>query len=185
MFLFLFLFLSRFTCIVLTEIWLTPETDNCFKIPGFYCFNLYRNRHGGGIKIFLRHVVQAKLLDEYTFIGNLFEAITIELVFGQNKVFLCCVYHPPTPSVAENNDFIDSFINHIKLLSNVGVPLVTAGDFNLNLFNPNKYVYVDHFVNSMFEVGMAPIITIPTKVNPDNHLTRFSLIDHDKRSLNT
>ena len=139
---------------------------------------MYRNRHGGGIKIFLRHVVQAKLLDEYTFIGNLFEAITIELVFGQNKVFLCCVYHPPTPSVAENNDFIDSFIHHIKLLSNVGVPLVTAGDFNLNLFNPNKYVYVDHFVNSMFEVGMAPIITIPTKVNPDNHLTRFSLIDH-------
>ena len=78
-------FLNQISCIVLTETWLTSDTDNCFIIPDFYCFNLYRNRFGGGIKIFLRNAVQAKLLADFTFIGDFFETITIELNFEHNK----------------------------------------------------------------------------------------------------
>ena len=37
--------LSSFSCILLTETWLTADVDNVFDIPGFYCFNLYRNRY--------------------------------------------------------------------------------------------------------------------------------------------
>ena len=53
-----------------------------------------------------------------------------------------------------------------------------SGDFNINLLNPNNLTYVNTFVHSMMKFGLIPLITIPTKVNPENHITRFSILDH-------
>ena len=43
---------------IFTETWLTPERDKIFNIPGFYCYDIYRNQHGGGIKIYLKDCIQ-------------------------------------------------------------------------------------------------------------------------------
>ena len=56
--------------------------------------------------------------------------------------------------------------------------MIVAGDLNINLLNPNNFVYVGSLVNSMLELGLTPIITVPTKVNLENPITRFSIIDH-------
>ena len=60
----------------------------------------------------------------------------------------------------------------------MGLPVIACGDFNLNLFNPLKLRYVTDFINGMLELSMFPAITVPTKYNPDNAITKFSLIDH-------
>ena len=62
--------------------------------------------------------------------------------------------------------------------------LIVAGDMNINLLNPVNYVYVDVFVNNMFELGLTPIITRPTKINIANSITRFSLLDQIWTSQN-
>ena len=169
--------LSYFSCILFTETWLTADVDNVFNIPGFYCFDLYRNRYGGGLKMYVKNNVQARLLQEFSFINNLFEMITVELIFEKNKVILCGIYHPPTSSVQLNLDFIESLSNQLRLLHNLKIPLVMAGDLNINLFNPGNLVYVSTFINSMFEFGLMPAITLPTKVNVANPTTRFALLD--------
>ena len=170
--------LTYFSCILLTETWLTAEVDNAFNIPGFYCFNLYRNRFGGGIKMYLKNSIQARLLENFTFINDLFEILTVEVMLGRNKAVLSTLYHPPTSSIEGNNAFIESLSSHLRLLVNMKVPLILAGDFNINLLNPNNLIYVNTFVHSMLEFGLTPLITLPTKVNLENHITRFSILDH-------
>ena len=170
--------LSYFSCILLTETWLTPDVDNAFNIPGFYCFNLYRNRFGGGMKMYLKNGIQARLLDDFTFINDLFESLTVEVMLGRNKALLSTLYHPPISSIGSNNAFIESLSNHLRLLVNMKLPLILAGDFNINLLNPNNFIYVNTFVNSMLEFGLTPLITLPTKVNLENLITRFAILDH-------
>ena len=169
--------LSYFSCIVLTETWLTPERDNVFHIPGFYCHNLYRNNLGGGIKLYIRNGLQSRLLTNFTLLNDLLEMLTVELLFGCKKIVLTTVYHPPTSSHVHNNVFIDLFSLHLTHLIHLNLPLIVSGDFNLNLLNPNNYVYVDTFINNLFEHGMVPLITIPTKVNIENRITKFSILD--------
>ena len=36
-----FSILKYFSCIILTEIWLTADIDNICVLPGFHCHNLY------------------------------------------------------------------------------------------------------------------------------------------------
>ena len=170
--------LSYFTCIILTETWLTEDVDNVFNVPGYHCFNLYRNNFGGGIKIYLKNGIQGRLLENFTFINDYFEMLTIELMFGTNKAILCGCYHPPTSSIEHNNGFIVSLEHFLGLLNNLRVPIILAGDLNINLLNSGCMTYVNTFINTMFELGLNPIITAPTKVNIDNRITRFSLLDH-------
>ena len=169
--------ISHFSCILLTETWLTADVDNVFNIPGFYCFDLYRNRYGGGLKLYVKNNIQARVLHEFTFINNLFEMISIELIFEKNKALFCGIYHPPTSSVQHNLDFIESLSNQLRPLVNMKIPLIMAGDLNINLLNPNNLVYVNTFISSMFEFGLIPAITVPTKVNVANLITRFSILD--------
>ena len=80
----------------MTETWLTPERDNVFDIQGFHCVYLYRNNVAGGIKIYLKKAVQYKVLNRYTFVNNLMEMLTVELMICNHKYLLTTVYHPPT-----------------------------------------------------------------------------------------
>ena len=171
-------FLACFSCIILTETWLTAERDNVYTIPGFSHHNLYRDHQGGGIKIFVRSDIQSRIIRDYTLMNDYFELLTIELFVNCKKLLLCALYHPPSSSHVNNNTFVYSFTSLLRQLSCMQLPMIICGDFNLNLLNPYGFTYIDEFVHNMFEVGFSPCVTIPTKINPENRITKFSLVDH-------
>ena len=160
--------MSYFSCIIFTETWLTSDLDNTYNIPSFYSRNLYHDHYGGGIKLCLKDDIQSRLLSDFTFINYLFEALSVELLFGGHKAVFTTVYHPPTPSIALNNAFIDSFTLHLRPFTQSNIPIIVAGDLNVNLLNPLNFAYVDSFMTNMLELGLLPIITIPTKFNLSN-----------------
>ena len=88
------------------------------------------------------------------------------------------MYHPPTSFPAKNLEFVDFFTLYLKQLVDMKVPLVVAGDFNVNLLNPRNCVYVDVYIENLFELGLRPLVILPTKVNIENIITHFSIIDH-------
>ena len=169
--------ITSFSCIVLTETWLTEERDKTFDIPGYYCYNLYRNQYGGGIKVYLKNCIKSRILNDFTVNNNLLEMLTIELIYCGCKFVLLSLYHPPSSSSRNNIDFIDLFTSYLHNALDLRLPLVMAGDINLNLLNPNNSLYIDMYINNLFECNMRPLITRPTKVNMENPITRFSIID--------
>ena len=62
-------YLSYFTCIIMTETWLTQDRDNIFSIQGFQCINLYCNNYGGGVKIYVKDNVKTKILINFTILN--------------------------------------------------------------------------------------------------------------------
>ena len=169
--------INKFSCIIFTETWLSEDRDKVFSIPGFYCCNLYRNQYGGGIKLYLKNDIKSKILDNFTVLNNVCEILTVELLYNDYKFLLMMVYHPPTSFPIKNVEFVDLFSHYVRKLIELNVPLVIAGDMNLNLLNPNNQVFIDMYVNNLFECDMIPLITKPTKVNLNNPITRYSVLD--------
>ena len=103
--------------------------------------------------------------------------LTIELKFSGCKFLLMTIYHPPTSCSIKNVEFVDLFTSYLRGLIQLKLPIMIAGDLNLNLLNTNNYFYIDMFINNLFEFNMIPLITRPTKVNLENPITQFSIID--------
>ena len=104
--------------------------------------------------------------------------LTLELLYDNQICLLTSIYHPPTPYPTKNIEFIELFTLYLNELIDQKVPLIIAGDVNINLLNPQNSAYVDMYIRNLFEAGMKPLITFPTKVNIENVITRFSIIDH-------
>lgn len=168
---------SYFSFILLTETWLDSDFSDAFNIPGFYKYDLCRNNYGGGLRLFIRDGIKASLLSDFTFINDFMEVLTIECNSNSIKYIILLVYHSPTACHIINNMFIESLLTLLNQLKVKSLPIIIGGDMNLNLLNPYNFGYINTFINGMFESGFLPVINIPTKVNQENHATRYSIID--------
>ena len=170
-------YVCRFTIIVLLETWLIEGISRLFSIYGFKHFDIFRANDGGGIRVYVKNFINSKVLTTYTMVSDLFELLTLEMIISGNKFLLCVFYHPPSSDHGLNYEFIDQCCAKLNMLRAPGLPVVVCGDFNLNLFNPLKLRYITEFVENMYELGLFLVTTIPTKYNPDNLITKYSLID--------
>ena len=71
-------------------------------------------------------------------VDNLREILTVELLFNDCNFLLMIVYHPPTSSVVKNVEFVDFFTLYLRNLIELKIPLIIAGDMNLNLLSMNS-----------------------------------------------
>ena len=99
--------------------------DSQFLIEGFgKPFRLDRNRNGGGIMLFIRSDIPAKVISTDK---NPFESFYVELNFRKKKWLLNCSYNP-------NNNNIESRLNclsrSIDSLSSKYGNLILLDDFN-------------------------------------------------------
>ena len=141
--------LMSFTCMILTETWLTPERDKIFNISGFYCYDIYRNQYGGGLK--------SRILENFTVINELLEILTVELFYGGFRFILMSVYQPPSACSPKNIEFVCLFTSYLRNLLNLKLPVIVTGDINLNLLNPDNLFYIDMFIDNLFECSLRPL----------------------------
>ena len=169
--------ITNYSCVILVETWLSTGYDELFTLRGFKSYNVYRNNYGGGIRLYIRNIFCANILDQYSFVHDTCEMLCAEISCDNNKLILCCIYHPPTSDHALNYNFIEQIHQILTALQGLGLPLVLGGDLNLNLFNPLRLNYITHFTDCLLEFGLLPLINIPTKYNPQNTITKYSLVD--------
>ena len=169
--------IANYSCIILVETWLTSEFDDVFTLRGFKSFNIYRNNYGGGIRLYFRDNLAATVLHNYTFVNGVFEMLCVEVSTVANKYILCCIYHPPTSNHELNYNFIEQLHQRLVNIRELGIPIVLCGDMNLNLLNPLKLNYIARFIDCLLELGLLPLIDIPTKYNSNNNVTKYALLD--------
>ena len=163
----------KFSVIVLTESWLSSAIDQGFDIPQYKQLNLYRDSHGGGIKVLYSDVFSAHIIDHLTYVSDHMEVLAFWLIGGTFKFLFCCLYRPPSVNKTEFNDVFIQYLLNLPNAANVFI----VGDTNMNLFNPQKIFSIDLFMTNLLSLGFLPLITLPTKINLGNSITKFSLID--------
>ena len=152
----------QFDIIALSETWLKADTNIAlYQLSDFYMYRLDRVcRKGGGVAIYVKNTLKHRLLNQMTYVVNdLLECLTIELTDqNNNKNIVTCIYRQPDSS-------IDDFINNIeKLFRNKQGNTYICGDFNINLFNYDSNNQVNYFLDSIYSLGLFPLITKPTRI---------------------
>ena len=173
---FLSMLVFKFTIIILTETWLTPDTDLGFDIDGYNQLNVYRNNHGGGIKIYYDNLWSADVLTEFTTINEILEILTFRVYLRGFKYIISAVYRPPS---SDPLIFNDTFFDQILSNFNRNDKVFIAGDLNFDLYNYYNLNYINTFIDIFLSLSHFPIIKLPTRYNDNiGAICRFTLIDH-------
>ena len=116
-------------CIV--ETWLSDDildSEICF--PGFHVYCFDRNRHGGGVALYIRNHVSAKVLPIQlsNVVNHELEILTVSLYHLSFKAGLSVFYRPPY--------IFDTLCNALEVID-VGQfsNFVLVGDFNVDMNN--------------------------------------------------
>ena len=88
------------------------------------------------------------------------------------------VYHPPSACPQKNIEFVCLFTSYLHNLLYLKLHVIVACDINLDLLNSDNLFYIDMSICNLFECRLRPLITRPTRANPDRPNTGFSILDH-------
>jgi len=133
--------------VAIVESWLCPDiSDHEVCIPDYQLFRHDRNRHGGGVFLYIRDHLIAEVLP-YDHTTNL-EFLPVVIHHLGFKFCISVFYRPPNSS----EHIFDIFCNVLASLNiSVFSHFVLVGDFNVNINNTSHHLYhkvcslVDYF----------------------------------------
>lgn len=153
----------KFDIIALTETWLTENDDiSYYNIDGYNTEYINRkNKHGGGIIIFINNQFSINKINELSFSENGYmDALALEVQVNNTKFNVACIYKPPSVNIHE---FTNKFSNYVELLSTKDKCYI-CGDFNIDLLKYESQNGSKNFVEQLFTSGYYPVISKPTRI---------------------
>ena len=153
--------------VCLVEIWLSTDIfDSELFIPNYTIVRHDRNRHGGGVALYVCNSVLCKSL----MCGPAdLELLIVSLCKGKFKLCLGVFYRPPSSPP-------DIFDNLCELLLSVDLShFVLIGDFNVNLLceSSSLFPYICNLSNSF---SLTQVVDSPTHFTSENHSSLIDLI---------
>ena len=123
---------KAYDIIVITETWLSSSiTDSEISIPGYSTVRQDRNRHGGGVAVYLGSRIPYRQL--YHPHKDL-ELIMLECPFDSQTFTVCDFYCPPNAPAA----CLDLLYDALSSLGNRKFSnVLVCGDFNIDVSKPN------------------------------------------------
>ena len=157
----------RFTVIGISETWLTESNANCYGLNGYQHVYLCRkSKRGGGVSLFINENFTVNVRTDLEIMTDSIEMIFIELLKQESgldrDVLIGIVYRPPNQSIENFTKLVFERINSLK---NENKILYVMGDFNINILNHDDHLPTSDFLESMYSLGIYPMITKPTRVN--------------------
>ena len=162
---------QRFSFILVTETWLSPDRDFVYELDGYKSLSSYRDGRGGGMKLFYLKHLDVTLADDLNVNSSSSETMFIRLNLPRmGKITIGCFYRPPSSNMP---DFINALGNILNSCGNSRTILM--GDFNINVCSDatESRDYVDLFTS----YGFSNVITTPTYVSPSLNAPT-SCLDH-------
>ena len=86
--------------ISLCETRLTTEIEKLYKLPNYTVFHQHRDRHGGGVSLFIKDTFKPKILPYMTYIClDHIEVVSANIEVDGKKVFISSIYRPPSGDI--------------------------------------------------------------------------------------
>ena len=149
----------------MSETWLDNSiSDREIFVPGYYAIRRDRNRHGGGILLFIRDTIHTASV----FCHPTLELIFLEVTLEKGPFHICLCYRPPS-----SEHFITDLVAYLESLHpSLLKSSLLLGDFNINLLSHNSPS--QQLLSSMLSFHLHQMVSEPTRLCSSNS----SLIDH-------
>ena len=158
-------------CIV--ETWLSEDiTDSEIFLFNYQIARLDRNRHGGGILIFIHCSLSYKLLLQGGPHNLEFLSISVTNVFLNHTSCICLFYRPPASPVS----IFDNLITTIQLVHPVKFStFILLGDFNVNFQNPLHPLFL--YLNDILLIfSLKQVVSSFTHICPNANTSLIDLV---------
>ena len=137
---------------------------NEYMIPGYNVVSKHRNRHGGGVLLYVKETVKFELVEAN--VSTNIESLWIKVKCYTEHVTIGVIYRPPSANANYYSDLLDQ-LDHMHAHHD---KVIAMGDLNFNYLDASSKTYIQT-IESMYD--MKQIITEPTRVT----LTTSTLID--------
>ena len=169
--------------ICLQEIW---SVHGNVSIPGYHPLEYYSRDSdstpnpncGGGVGIYIRNDIDYHSVPvKNSSVKGIIESIWVRIVMadGKTKIIGSC-YRPNSAPLAcpqKFNASIEKLMVDIKSKYK-NSDIFLAGDFNFDLLKYEEHKDTETFLTTMYDQGMIPLITKPTRLTHDT----YTLIDN-------
>ena len=152
-------------CIV--ETWLSDEVnDTEIQIPGYSIIRKDRNRHGGGVCVYISHAVTS--ISHLPLHRQELECIFLRVTKDSTKLTVGCFYRPPSSSFCTLDMLADSiFLLNPTYLTD----FVLIGDFNVN----SEHGYCSKLKDFMATFCLTQVVDSPTRIASSGTKSRIDL----------
>ena len=137
-----------------------------FNINGYKTLFRHRNRHGGGIVMYVKeHLIYIRRFDlEVTQV----ECLWIEIALKKRKLLLCSVYRPPSA----NSEYFESMLDIFENSCSEDKMVVIIGDININYTREDRSNVLLNLIENLN--GLTQLIHDYTRVTGRSS----TIIDH-------
>ena len=98
----------EFDVIAMSETWLDESIANAtVELPNYAVFRRDRNRHGGGVLLYVNLRFSAEQCIDINLQGT--EMVIVRITIGQKKILIACCYRPPGQLAHEIRTFMADF----------------------------------------------------------------------------
>lgn len=157
---------SKSAIIAVSETWFDPSMTSAeTSIDGYNLERRDRNRHGGGVCLYIRDDLTYNLRPDLCKPSQ--ESIWVDILLQKTKpITVGCVYRPP-----DQSNFLDTFQDSLATVDLVN-ELYILGDFNIDISRSSSLSGKYNNVLKLF--GLSQLINEPTRITDHSQ----SLIDH-------
>lgn len=143
---------------VVSETWLDPSVGDEVSIPGYAAVRSDRDRHGGGLAVYLKSSIKFQPVSFVVSCHSALESMWLALSgcsLPPSTILGAC-YRPPSAP----RDSIDQFITECQVASARFSHAIICGDLNINLLSNSSSSL--GFLDSLSIIGLRQVISEPT-----------------------
>ena len=152
---------NNYKTICIVESWLSNDIENSeLFILGFIIFRRDRNRHGGGIIVFVRNSLPSTILpfEPHTLLHTPLEFLPLCIEFCKRKFCISIFYRPSSSDVI----YFDAFCNIIESLDIVKCSnFILLGDFNIDFYSTD-HPMMSRLTNFCNTLMLTQVVAEPT-----------------------
>ena len=159
-----------FDFILLCETFLNEHNECNYKLPGYAIEPVSRKKmQRGGVCVYIKSNIEYRVRDDLSYFNEgVYESILLELI--KDNIVVGEIYRIPDTNP---NIFIDNFNKVIDTVNVENKRLIIGTDQNIDLLKYDIFNPCKELLNSVFEKGVIPLHTLPTRVTN----TSATLID--------
>ena len=154
---------KRFSFIIVTESWLSYDSNLVLEINGYKSHSISRTgRKGGGIKLFYLDYISAEVISHLSVIEDSYESIFVKAsIPGLGNIYVAVIYRPPNKPVTDVTQFISGLMVYTNRFHTK-----FASDFNIDVMNNSNVTR--YYTNTFHQYSFVNETNLPTFISPSN-----------------